>query len=174
MTTRLSAGRVVTAVVAILVALVIQLSVLPEIAWHGVVADLVLLVVVAIGLAHGSESGLTLGFVGGLMLDLAPPADHLAGRWALALMVVGYLAGRVRQPARPSPTAVLATVAACSFIGTSLFALTGLVLQDPSVSTGELIRGILLALVWDLLLTPFVLPPVLAVFRRVDAELVPV
>ena len=40
-----------------------------------------------------------LGFVAGLAIDLAPPADHVAGRWALALVVVGYLAGRVRQDA---------------------------------------------------------------------------
>ena len=26
---------------------------------------------------------------------VAPPADHVAGRWALALMVVGYLAGEL-------------------------------------------------------------------------------
>jgi hypothetical protein len=30
-----------------------------------------------------------LGFVAGLLLDLVPPADHEAGRWALALVVVG-------------------------------------------------------------------------------------
>ncbi len=33
----------------------------------------------------------------GLLLDLAPPADHVAGRWALALLLAGYVAGRVRQ-----------------------------------------------------------------------------
>ena len=32
----------------------------------------------------------------GLLLDLAPPADHVVGRWALALIVVGYVAGRMR------------------------------------------------------------------------------
>ena len=47
------------------------------------------------------------------LLDLAPPADHVAGRWALALVLVGYVAGRVRQRAsRPAPARCLATVAA--------------------------------------------------------------
>ena len=43
------------------------------------------------------------GFAAGLALDLAPPADHLAGRWALALVVVGYVAGRARRDGRPDP-----------------------------------------------------------------------
>ena len=38
---------------------------------------------------------MVLGFGGGLLLDLVPPADHVAGRWALALLVAGYLSGRV-------------------------------------------------------------------------------
>ena len=70
-----------------------------------------------------------LGFFGGLLIDLAPPADHVAGRWALALMVVGYLAGQVRPEAGRSALAALATVAAASFVGTSIFALSGLLID---------------------------------------------
>ena len=33
------------------------------------------------------------------------PADHVAGRWALALVLVAILAGRVRDDARRSPIA---------------------------------------------------------------------
>ena len=89
------------ALLAVSVALVVQASVFPHFAVQGVVPDLVLLVVVAAGLAYGSELGLVLGFGAGLLLDLAPPADHYAGRWALALMVVGYVAGRLAASGRP-------------------------------------------------------------------------
>ena len=92
------------------------------------------------------------------LLDLAPPADHVAGRWALALVIVGYVAGRVRQDVRPTATAVVATVAASSFVGTSVFALSGLLLRDPAVAVPDLLQVILVAVLWDVLLTPFVLP----------------
>jgi rod shape-determining protein MreD len=112
------------------------------------------------------------GFAAGVVLDLAPPADHLAGRWALALLVVGYVTGRVRQDARPGtmPTAttVMATVAACSFVGSSIFALSGLVLRDPAIGFGELLETIAAGLVWNLLLAPLVVPPVMAAFRRLE------
>ena len=73
----------------------LQVSVFPHLAWRGVVPDLVLLVVVRVGLRVGSEFAMVLGFGGGLLLDLAPPADHVVGRWALALVVVGLVAGRM-------------------------------------------------------------------------------
>ena len=116
-----------------------------------------LLVVVAAGLAHGSELGLVLGFGAGLLLDLAPPADHVAGRWALALMVVGYVAGRLACAGPPSRRPVAAAVAAgvLRSSATSVFALTGLLLRDPAVGVGELLRvEVLVALVWDVALGP--------------------
>ena len=65
-----------------------------------------------------------LGFVAGVLLDLAPPADHVAGRWALALVVVGLRrrpdaseAGAAEADTKPSVGAVVATVAASSFVG---------------------------------------------------------
>ena len=83
-------------------ALVLQTTFFSHLSWPGVVPNLCLLLVVGVALVRGSEFAMVLGFVAGLLLDLAPPADHLAGRWALALIVVGYVAGRVRQDVRPS------------------------------------------------------------------------
>ena len=162
--------RAVAAILAVSVALVLQASLFSHLAIGGVVPDLVLLVVVAAALAHGSEVGLVLGFGAGLLLDLAPPADHVAGRWALALVVVGYVAGRVRRDAQPTAGTVLATVAASSFIGTSVFALTGLVLQDPAIGFGELLEVVLVGVVWDVALTPLVMPPLMAMFRRLEPD----
>ena len=87
--TSLHAMRAVLLGLAVGVALVLQTSVFPHLAWRGVGPDVVLLVVVAGGLARGAHVGMVLGFASGLVLDLAPPADHVAGRWALALLVVG-------------------------------------------------------------------------------------
>jgi rod shape-determining protein MreD len=113
------------------------------------------------------------GFVAGLLLDLAPPADHVAGRWALALVLVGYVAGLVRRDARPTTTAVLGTVAASSFVGTSVFALSGIVLGDGATGVGDLLRVVGMALVWDVLLTPLLLPALLGLFRQLEPDRVP-
>jgi rod shape-determining protein MreD len=154
-------------VLAILVvAVVLQVAVFGYLSVDGVVPDLALLVVVAAALARGPQFAAVLGFVGGLLLDVAPPADHVAGRWALALVVVGYLAGRVRQDARESTIAALVTVAACSFVGTSVYALLGLLLGDGPLPVGDMLRVIGIGVLWDVLVAPLVLPLLLLAFRR--------
>lgn len=162
--------RSLAAAAAVAVALLLQVSVFPHLAWDGIVPNLCLLVVVGAALTRGATFAMVLGFVAGVTLDLAPPADHLAGRWALALVLVGYAAGRVRQDVRPTATAVVATVAASSFVGTSVFALSGVVLDDPALSVPELLQVVGIALFWDVLLTPLVLPPLMAMFRRLQPD----
>ncbi len=164
----MSTARAAAAAAAVLVALLLQVSLAPHLAWQGVVPNLVLLVVVAAALTRGPQFAMVLGFAAGALLDLAPPADHTAGRWALALVVVGYVAGRVRSEASPTATTVVSTVAASSFVATSLFAMTGLLLGELSVGVGELLLVVGLAVVWDVVLTPFVLPPLMAMFRRLE------
>ena len=160
--------RALVAVFAVAVALVLQVSLFPHLAWQGIVPNLCLLVVVGAALVRGAQFAAVLGFVAGVALDPAPPADHVAGRWALALVVVGDVAGRVRHDAKPSASAVVATVAASSFVGTSVFALSGLVLRDPSLDIPGLLEVILVAVLWDILLTPLVLPMVMTMFHRLE------
>lgn len=149
-------------------AVVLQVSFFPSLSYDGVVPNLMLLVVVAAALTRGPEFAMALGFFGGLLVDLAPPADHVAGRWALALVLAGYLAGRVRQDAGQSAVASIITVAATSFVATSVFALSGLLLRDQSVSVGQALQVIPVSLAYDVLLTPFVLPLVMRLFRRIE------
>ena len=162
--------RMAAAFLVVGLALVLQVSLFPHFAWQGIVPNLCLLVVVGAALTRGPQFAVLLGFLAGMALDLAPPADHLAGRWALALVVVGYVAGRVRQDVKPTAIAVVATVAASSFIGTSVFAITGMLLQDPPLDVSQLLQVILVAVLWDVLLTPFVLPPVMTMFNRLQPE----
>ena len=166
----MSALRALVAFLAVCVAVVLQVSVFPHLAWQGVVPNLCLLVVVAAALTRGSHFAAVLGFVAGVSLDLAPPADHIAGRWALALVIVGYVAGRVRRDSPPTATTVVATVAAATFVGTSVFALTGMVLDDLALGVPDLLRLIGASVVMDLLLTPFVLPPLMAMVRKLEPD----
>jgi rod shape-determining protein MreD len=163
-------ARGLTFTLVMLFAVVLQVSFFSFFSYDGVVPNLVLLVVVAAALTRGPELAAMVGFVGGLAIDLVPPADHVAGRWALALVLVGYVAGRVRQDAGRSTLVALGTVAAASFVGTSVFALSGMLLRDPAIPVGEALQVIPTALLYDLLLAPFVLPPAMRMFKRMQPQ----
>ncbi|HWJ09931.1 MAG TPA: rod shape-determining protein MreD [Nocardioides sp.] len=182
-----SAGRLVAVLLAALTALLVQVTVLPHFAWQvgglGVVPDVVLLVVVATALATDTRYGTLTGFFAGLLLDLAPPADHVAGRWALALMVVGYVVGRLAHDdtadvgrleldgaRRPPVTLVLAAAAGGSFVGTSVYALSGLFLGDAAASVGDLLQVALIALVLDTVAALLVVPATYWLFRRLGRD----
>ena len=81
-------------------------------------------------------------------------------------MLVAVLAGRVRADARRSPLAGLATVAVCSFVATSVFALSGVVLGDHALPAGEMMQVILIALLWDVVVAPLLLPVLMGLFER--------
>ena len=166
--------RGVLLALVLLLAVVLQVSFFGYFSWGGVVPNLVLLLVVAAALTRGPEVAVVVGFVGGLAADLLPPAEHVAGRWALALVVVGYLAGRVRADASRSTVAMLVTVAASSFIGTSVFALTGILTGDAATPALEAVSVVPQAVIYDLLLAPFVLPLAMRMYRRMQPEQVAV
>jgi len=152
----------------------------------GVVPDLVLLVVVATAIATDARFATLTGFWAGLLLDIAPPADHLAGRWALALMVVGYVVGRLvhdhagdagtgsrfaREGGRRAPLPLtLAAAAGGSFVGTSLFALTGVLLGDSGAAIADLLPVALVALVLDVVVAAVVVPVTLWLLDRARAD----
>lgn len=164
----MAAARALVLTVVITLAVVLQVAMFSYLSYGGVVPNLALLVVVAAALVRGPQFAAVIGFLAGLAIDLAPPTDHIAGRWALALVLVGYLAGRVRHDARTSALAAIVTVAASSFVGTSIFALSGMVLSDPAVPAVEALSVIPTAVVYDVLLTPFVLPLMMRLFRRLE------
>ena len=164
----MSVVRALVLALVLVAAVVLQVAVFSVLSIDGVVPNLALLVVVAAALVRGPEFAALLGFLGGLAIDLAPPNDHVAGRWALALVVVGFVAGLMRQDTRASATTVVATVAVASFVGTSVYALTGIVLGDAVGGFGDVLRVIVVALLWDVLLTPLVLPGVMRLFTRLE------
>ena len=59
-------------------------------------------------------------------------------------------------------------VAAGAFIGTSVFALTGLILDDPGVSIASVFDVVPKAVAYDVLITPLVLPLVLLAMRQFE------
>ena len=158
--------RLLLSVVLLLAALVLQLTVLDRLPLPGGVApDLVLLVVVALALSSGPLPGTIGGFCAGLALDVAPPSDHLIGMYALVFCLVGYFCGMVSAELDSSVLLPLAASALGAAGGAGLFAAAGIVFGVPDV-TGSAVRHVLpLSVLYDVLLSPFVLYAVALCFR---------
>jgi rod shape-determining protein MreD len=176
------AGRVLRALavpVALVLAVVCQLAVVNRAPLPGgAVPDLVLLVVVAVAVNTGPLTGMLAGFAGGLALDVAPPGGHLAGQYALVFCLTGYACGRIRSAvseAGGEQTVVtsLTVMAVGVAIGEAGKAALGMMLSDPGV-TGPAVRHVLpAAILYDLLLCPFVLWLISAALRRPAPERAP-
>jgi rod shape-determining protein MreD len=81
------------AALVVVVALVLQISVVADLRVAGAVGDLMLVVVVAAGLTGGADRGATYGFAAGVLYDLV--LDTPFGLSALTYALVGYAVGLV-------------------------------------------------------------------------------
>lgn len=162
--------RIGLAALFLMVAVTVQTSVLTNIAVAGVTCDLTLIVVIALALSRGPEWGAIAGFAGGLLLDVVPPADHTAGRWALSLAIAGYVAGLIRRETSSGPVGpllVALTVALGTAISLFLYMATGSLLHDPSVDWGEFGVRLGIAAGYDVVGAIVVIPLVMWVLGRV-------
>ena len=162
--------RAILSAVLLAAALVFQLTVVNRLPLPGAgTPDLVLLLVVTLGLCSGPSAGAVTGFCAGLGVDLAPPGSYLIGEYALAFCLVGYLCGRLRGVVDRSAllTVVLAMVAAAA--GEVLVALLGLMLSDPQVTWPAVRQVLPAAILYDIVLVPFVLYAVVWVVRWADS-----
>ncbi|MGI5140045.1 MULTISPECIES: rod shape-determining protein MreD [unclassified Streptomyces] len=165
-------NRMLLSTTLVIVALVIQVCVLARLHLPGAVPDLVLLTVVALALVYGHVGGCLIGFGVGLLSDLAPPADHAAGRYALVLCVIGYLAGLARPDngRLKSATAPMAVVVAAAIGSTLLYAGVGALVGDTAARHVGLASLLFTAAAYDLLLAPFVVPGIMALARRAEND----
>ncbi|WP_267245461.1 rod shape-determining protein MreD [Streptomyces sp. PR69] len=165
-------NRMLLSTTLVVVALVIQVSVLARLQLPGAVPDLLLLTVLGLAFVYGHLAGAFIGFGAGLLADLAPPADHAAGRYALVLCVIGYLAGLVRPEngQLKSAAAPMAAVVAAAIGSTLLYSGVGALVGDTAARQVGLGSLLLTAAIYDLLLAPFTVPLIMALARRADND----
>lgn len=152
----------------VLTALLLQDTVMTRLPLPGAAPDLMLVLVVAFALVEGPLSGMTTGFIGGVLTDSL--SDHALGRLALAYAVVGYFAGMVQDELDRSIVLSFLTMAAGAFGAVLIFAGEGILLGDPRVTLGAIATSVLSSVPYAVALTPFVLPAVSALVRRGDRE----
>ncbi|WAL95495.1 rod shape-determining protein MreD [Streptomyces sp. Je 1-369] len=165
-------NRILLSAALVVVALVIQVSVLARLQLPGAVPDLVLLTVLGLALVYGHVGGALVGFGAGLLADLAPPADHAAGRYALVLCVIGYLAGLAKPDGGRlrSATGALVVVVSAAIGSTLLYAGVGSLVGDTAARHVGLVGLLFTAALYDLLLAPFTVPLIIALARRADND----
>jgi rod shape-determining protein MreD len=165
-------NRILLSSALVVVALVIQVSVLARLHLPGAVPDLLLLTVLGLAMVYGHVGGALVGFAAGLLADLAPPADHAAGRYALVLCVTGYLAGLIKPEngRLKSATGPMVVVVAAAIGSTLLYAGVGALVGDTAARHVGLAGLLTTAAVYDLLLAPFVVPGVIHLARRAEND----
>jgi len=160
--------------VIVAVTVIVQLTIVDRIAFPGGTGpDLVLLTVAALALAGGPLAGALIGFSAGLALDIAPPGSHLIGQDALVFCLVGYVCGLAAEV--PSGDGVpeqghtalfeIVVTAAGAVCGEALGALLGVMLSDPRVTWPAVKHVLPVAVIYDVVLAPFVLFAVAAALR---------
>ena len=164
----MSGRRLALGALTVLLALLLQTTVVARLPLPGSPPDLLLVLVVAYALAEGSASGMLTGFTAGLLADLG--ADAELGRLALVYVVVGYLAGLAAGETERStllPFVVVGLSAAGALV---LYAAEGFLLGDPRASAAALGRALTSSVAYDVVLTPFVVPVVGMLVKRVDPD----
>ena len=162
--------RLLLATVAVMAALLLQLTLVDRLPSPGGPPDLVLLVTVALGLTCGPTTGLLTGFWAGLALDIAPPASALIGGRALVFCLIGYCCGLLRPLASRSALTTLGVAAVAAATGEALYAAAGLMLGSPGI-TWPAIRAVLPASVLlDVLISPFLVYLVLLAVASAHPE----
>ena len=158
--------RAVVLPLLVVLAVVLQATVLARLPLPGAAPDLVLAVVVAAGLVEGSRTGMLLGLAAGLLTDLTGDAE--LGRLALVYVVVGYLAGLLQDDVGGSPLVPAAVTGALAAVAVLLYAGEGVLLSDPRITGGALWRSLASTLPYCAVLAMVVFPLVGALLRRAD------
>ena len=164
----MTASRLLLGAVTVLTALLLQTTVIARLPLPGSVPDLLLVLVLAYALVEGPLSGLVTGFLAGLCADLV--ADHQLGRLALAYAVVGYAVGLLEEDNERSVLVPFLAVGAGAAGALLVFAGEGVLLGDARVTFSAVLRGLLSSVPYDVVLTPFVVPLIGALVRRVDLD----
>jgi rod shape-determining protein MreD len=140
----------------------LQVSAITQIELFGTNADVVPLVIAAVGLLAGSVSGACFGFFVGLFLDLA--LVQTVGLSSLVYVGVGYGAGRFREMRDPQGALVpLAVGAAATALATIGYSLMQFLLGVDAPVSFLLARDILATV----LLNAIIATPVYAAVRRI-------
>lgn len=132
---------------------IIQLAVISQFRFLGVVPDIVPVLVVSIGLLGGATAGATAGFAAGFLVDLT--LVQMMGVSSLLLTIAGYFAGRMRELYDPvHPLTSSAVGASASIFFTVGFGIMQFSLGQPAPQPLSILWQVLMSGAYGALLAP--------------------
>lgn len=151
----MSVRRWVSITSVVLLAYLIQTTVVAGVDWPLIGPDLYFLVLLAWWLHLPVREGILLGFFAGLVLDLAPPVDGPVGKWALIFTVAAVLVSRLSITLE-TPLAHIGVMAGGSAVLVTAGYLFASILGEglPSVASALTIIAVG---AWNFVLGPWVL-----------------
>jgi rod shape-determining protein MreD len=163
----MSVQRFLLGAVSIVTALLLQITVVGRLPVPGAPPDLLLLLVLAFALAEGPTAGMATGFVAGMLADGL--STHEMGRLALCYALAGYVIGNLQDNER-STLQPFGAVALGALVSLGAFAGEGVLLGDPRITLHAVLRAATSSVPYDVVLTPFVVPLVGGLVRRLDVD----
>lgn len=123
--------------------------------------SLYLAVLVCLIALEDRNGAVVMGFIGGLVLDLAPTSQSPFGQWALIFTVIGYLISSNMESVgdfTSEPISFVLFIASGSAAALFIYLIAGLALGE---NIGSFTRALVVVFgnfIWTLLFTPFFLP----------------
>jgi rod shape-determining protein MreD len=154
-----------------LLATIVQVTLLSRLGLPGATPDLVVVMVVAIALSMGPVDGAIAGFVAGMLIDLAPPADTLLGVNSLVYVVIGYLTGRVIDPRDRTVPILIGIVGIAAGFAILATATLDSLLGSERVVWDEMAGLVLSSILYAIILAPLVILGVRWLVARITPEI---
>lgn len=162
--------RTLVCAALLLLAVLIEVTILAPLPFPGATPPLVLVVVILLAGQFGASAGALCGFAGGLLIDIAPPAAGTIGISALLFTVVGYAVGRFAESDdRPWPFAIVISAVASPLVILGGAVLGGL-LGDPRVRWDDVLSLMLTAAIYAAVLALLLAVPTAKICRRLVPE----
>ena len=134
-------------------ALLLQVTLVPQILFWGRSADLLLLLAIASGVIAGPDRGAMVGFAAGICTDLIVQTPF--GLWALVGTLVGYAAGNLAgTPFASGPVARAVVAFMVSGAGVATFVVLALLIGQEQLVELRLVNIVLVVAVANAILSP--------------------
>lgn len=155
-------------VAIVVIAAVLQTVVLARIGLPGGNPDLVLLVVIAVGLATSPNYGAVVGFGAGLLTDILPPDLTTLGTTSMVFAVVGYSAGKVRDPRGLAPAQLFGLIGGLTLLASVAQLLLAWLLADRALDVSPAAGTVLAYSSYTTVLGMILVPLTVRGLRRIS------
>ena len=142
----------------LLIASLIQVTLLSRLGLPGATPDLLVVTVVAVALAMGPIQGAFAGFLAGAIIDVSPPSDTVVGVNSIIYLAIGFVAGYLvdtRDRTMLGTVVIAALACGAASLGTAIL---DAMLGSPRVLWETVPVITLTSALYGALLAPLVVP----------------